>query len=104
MQLEEDRLLTTTSQTPPASLSGLFKHPHQFYDDDPWMQNTGEDLELEPHFLDITVQPTLKMARIASSISLDNLSSYDDLDDQLVPDLETHRMNNLELMQISGLL
>ena len=104
MQLEEDRPLTAIPQTPPASLSGLFKHPHQFYDDDPWTQDTGEDLELEQHSLDITVQPTLKMARISSPITLDNLSSYDDLDDQLVPDLETHRMSNLELMQISGLL
>lgn len=109
MKLEEDRPPTTIPQTPqpPTNFSGLFKHPHQFYDDFPRIQDTGEDLELEqPYFgtLDITAQPTLKIPRIASPISLDNLSSYDDLDEQLIPDLETHRMSNVELMQISGLL
>jgi uncharacterized protein (TIRG00374 family) len=106
MQLEEDRLPEPIPHTPmpPERFSGLFKHPHQFFDDYPRVQDTGEDLELEQHALDITVQPTLKMPRIAAPISLDNLSSYNDLDEQLIPDLETHRMSNVELMQISGLL
>jgi uncharacterized protein (TIRG00374 family) len=109
MKLEEDRPPTFIPHTltPPVNLSGLFKHPHQFYDDYPRVQDTGEDLELEPPLfdtLDITAQPTLKMPRISSPISLDNLSSYDDLDEQLIPELDTHRMSNVELMQISGLL
>jgi uncharacterized protein (TIRG00374 family) len=108
MQLEEDRLPAVFPPTsmPPERFSGLFKHPHQFFDDYPETQDTAGDLELEPHALDISAQPTSKMARIAISapISLDNLSSYDDLDEQLVPDLESHRMSNVELMQISGLL
>lgn len=109
MKLEEDRPPTVIPQTPlpPTNLSGLFKQPRQFYDDYPDIQDTGENLELEPPYfgtLDITARPTLKMPRISTPISLDNLSSYDDLDEQLIPDLETHRMSNVELMQISGLL
>jgi uncharacterized protein (TIRG00374 family) len=103
----EDKSPTTIPYTPrpPSSPSGLFKHPHQFlFDDYTGTQDTGDDLELETHALDFTAQPTLKIPRVHSPISLDNLSSYEDLDDQLVPDLDTHRMSPMELMQISGLL
>src|SRR5689334_18306621 len=106
MQLE-DRSPTTIPYTPrpPSTPSGLFKHPHEFLlDDHALAQDTGEDLELEAHALDLTVQPTLKLPRVSSPISLDNLSTYEDLDEQLIPDLDTHRMSPVELMQISGLL
>jgi uncharacterized protein (TIRG00374 family) len=103
----EDKSPTTVPYTPrpPARTSGLFKHPHQFlFDEYAGTQDTGDDIELETHALDFTAQPTLKIPRVHSPISLDNLSSYEDLDDQLVPDLDTHRMSPMELMQISGLL
>jgi uncharacterized protein (TIRG00374 family) len=103
----EDKSPTTIPYTPrpPSSPSGLFKHPHQFlFDDYAGTQDTGDDLELETHALDFAAQPTLKIPRVHSPISLDNLSSYEDLDDQLVPDLDTHHMSPVELMQISGLL
>lgn len=103
----EDKSPTTIPYTPrpPSSPSGLFKHPHQFlFDDYAGTQDTGDDLELDTHALDFTAQPTLKIPRVHSPISLDNLSSYEDLDDQLVPDLDTHHMSPMELMQISGLL
>lgn len=110
MQLD-DRSPTTTPYTPrpPRTPSGLFKHPHDFlFDDHSYTQDTGDDLEIEAHSLDFAAQPTLKLPRISSSsrapISLDNLATYEDLDDQLIPDLDANRMSPVELMQISGLL
>jgi hypothetical protein len=51
---------------PPRTPSGLFKHPHEFLlDDSSQTQNTGDDLEIEAHVLDLSAQPTLKLPRVS---------------------------------------
>lgn len=111
MQLE-DRPKTPTSYkpkpTPPIRTSRLVKHPHEFlFDNKALGQDTGD--ALKENTADFAMQPTLKLVAMSPATS-DEFSyasdefSYEELDQQLIPDLETHRLNAMELMQLSGML
>lgn len=111
MQLE-DRPKTPTSykpkSTPPIRTSRLVKHPHEFlFDNKALGQDTGD--ALKENTADFAMQPTLKLVAMSPATS-DEFSyasdefSYEELDQQLIPDLETHRLNAMELMQLSGML
>jgi uncharacterized protein (TIRG00374 family) len=95
MQLD-DHSNTATQYVPKQSQPSrnLFRHPHQFFDDEVGEPKTGH------HFWDIAALPTRKQECISS----EDVADYEQLDELLAPDLDTSRMSTVRLMQISGMI